>query len=200
MQFQCECGQFRAQIIHFPANTPGRMMCYCDDCQTYLHHLGRADLLDPAGGTEIIPIYPSEIKILAGREKLKCTRLSPAGIFRWSTICCNTPVGNMRPKFPWMGLLERGFNVKEPRYLENTLGPIKNRILGKFARGTPPKGTSDKLEFKDMWVVLPFLLKGFLMGKSKNSPFFNSDAVTPIVAATVLSLEERNAVRKKIGF
>ncbi|MEN0060360.1 MAG: DUF6151 family protein, partial [Bdellovibrio sp.] len=92
MEIQCECGQFKAKIEPFPANTPGRCICYCDDCQTYLHHIGRADLLTAAGGTEIIPVYPQQIHILTGQELLRCTRLSPKGLFRWWVACCHTPI------------------------------------------------------------------------------------------------------------
>lgn len=102
MNIGCECGKFRAELEKFPGNTPGRLVCYCDDCQTYMHYLKRTDLLDSAGGTEIIPIYPSEMKILQGREVLKCIRLSPKGLHRWTTTCCNTPIGNIQPGFPWI--------------------------------------------------------------------------------------------------
>lgn len=200
MRVQCECGKFQAELTGFPRNTPGRLACYCDDCQTYLSHLGREDLLDSAGGTEVIPVYPSEFKILDGREYLKCTHLSPNGLPRWSTTCCNTPVGNTRPGFPWVGLLHRVYTIKDPRSLETALGSIKSRIRGRFARGTPPAGTTDNLRLKDVMTVLPFILKGKLFGKSKNSPFFQPDGVTPIVEPHVLSLEERNAIRKKLGF
>jgi hypothetical protein len=102
MQIQCECGAFRAQLLNFPRNTPGRLACYCDDCQTFAHHLNRVDLLDGAGGTEVIPVYPAEIQIDAGREVLKCLRLSSGGLYRWYASCCDTPVANVRPGFPWV--------------------------------------------------------------------------------------------------
>lgn len=200
MQAQCECGKFGAELTGFPKNTPGRLMCYCDDCQTYLHFLGRTDLLDSAGGTEIIPVYPAEYKITKGHDSLSCLRLSPNGLFRWYTSCCNTPIGNIQPKFPWIGNLSRIYTVKDPNLLEKTLGPIKSRIQGRFAQGTLPKGTADKLGFKDIAAVVPFLLKGLLLGKAKPSPFYQKDQTTPIVSPRILSLEERNEVRKRLGF
>lgn len=187
MQIQCECGKFRAELTQLPKNTVGRSICYCDDCQAYLHHLGRADLLDSAGGTEIIPVYPSEYKIISGKEFLTCTMLSPKGMHRWSTTCCNTPVGNTRPKFPWVGVIHRAFTVNDANSLEKTLGPIKSRIQGKFAKGIPPQGTSNKFTFKDFRAVIPFILKGFLTGKVKGSPFFETDGLTPIAKPKILS-------------
>jgi hypothetical protein len=79
MKIQCECGAFSATLNAFPKATPGRLVCYCDDCQSYLHHLGRADLLDANGGTEVIPAYP------AGRGISKRTRTTqvPAAVAQW---------------------------------------------------------------------------------------------------------------------
>jgi hypothetical protein len=199
MQIQCECGAFRAQLLSFPRNTPGRLACYCDDCQTFAHHLNRADLLDGAGGTEVIPVYPAEIQIDAGREVLKCLRLSPDGLYRWYASCCNTPVANVRPGFPWVGLVHRLFTVKDPSYLDRTFGPIKSRIMGRYARGTPPSGTAEKIDFKGFITVMPFIIKGVLAGKAKRSPFFAKDGHTPIVPPIVLSLAQRNAIRQRLG-
>jgi hypothetical protein len=200
MQIQCECGKFRAQLEKFPRNTPGRLVCYCDDCQTYLHHLNRADLLDSVGGTELVPVYPSDMKIVAGREVVKCLRLSPNGLYRWYAGCCNMPVANTKPGFPWAGIVHRAYAVKDPGYLERTFGPVKSRIKGRFAKGTPPSGTPSDMDFKSFITVLPFLLKGLLTGKAKNSPFFENDGQTPIVPPVVLSLDERSAIRHRLGF
>jgi hypothetical protein len=200
MQIQCECGKFRAELVNFPRNTPGRLACHCDDCQVYMHRLNRADLLDAAGGTEVIPVYPAEIKIVAGREVLKCLQLSPNGLYRWYAGCCNTPVVNTKPGFPWAGIVNRMYSVEDPGFLERTFGPIKSRIMGRFARGTPPSGTAANIDFKGFVTVLPFLLKGMLLGKAKHSPFFEQDGRTPIVPPVVVPLDEKNALRQKLGF
>lgn len=197
MQIRCECGEFRAELTGFPKNTPGRLACYCNDCQAYLHYLKRSDLLDSAGGTEVVPVYPSEFKFVSGVEHLRCTRLSPNGLHRWSTACCNTPIANTRPGFPWVGILHRPYNVVDPRFLEKTLGQIRSRIHGRFASATPPEGTSDKIRFRDALVVMPFLLKGFLLGKQKSSPFFKPDG-SPIVEPQVVPREERERIEASL--
>jgi hypothetical protein len=200
MQIRCECGTFRAALTGFPTNTPGRLVCYCDDCQTYLHWLGRPDLLDSAGGTEVIPVYPSEVSFVAGREALVSMRLSPDGLLRWYSSCCKTPIANTRPKFPWVGVIHRAYSVDDPGLLERVLGPVRSRINGQFARGAPPSRTSSKMGLKDVAVVLPFLLKGAVLGRAKHSPFFEEDGVTPAVAPIVLPPEERTAIRRRLGF
>jgi len=193
MEIQCECGKFRAELTKFPKNTPGRLVCYCDDCQSYLHYLKRADLLDANGGTEIIPNYPADVKILAGKEFVKCTRVKPDGMFRFSTTCCNTRITNTRPGRPWAGFHRRMFS----REVEGLLGPVKSSILGKYAKGTPPSGTPKTFNFKAMKLVFPYILKGIFLGKAKHSPFFENGEA--IVSAKVLSAEERLAARVAAG-
>jgi hypothetical protein len=110
------------------------------------------------------------------------------------------PVANTKPGFPWAGIVHRAYAVKDPGYLERTFGPVKSRIKGRFAKGTPPSGTPSDMDFKSFITVLPFLLKGLLTGKAKNSPFFENDGQTPIVPPVVLSLDERSAIRHRLGF
>ncbi|PLX35922.1 MAG: hypothetical protein C0606_17700 [Hyphomicrobiales bacterium] len=185
MKVQCDCGRFQAELTHFPKHSPGRLVCYCDDCQTYLKALGREDLLDPYGGTEIVPVYPDEFKIVAGAEVLRCNRLSKRGLSRWSATCCNSPIANVRPKFPWVGILHNAYTVKAPDTLEKA-GPIRSRIMGKFKRGTPPFEISEKIRLRDILVIAPFLLRGFLFKKHRVSPFFREDGVTPVCDPVIL--------------
>lgn len=200
MEIQCECGTFRARLENFPRGSTGRLVCYCDDCQSFAHHLNRADLLDSAGGTEVISVYPGQMKIVAGRDVLKCLRLSPKGLYRWYAGCCNTPIANANPGFPWAGVSGRVFTVKDPDYLERVFGAVKSRVMGRFARGTPPAGTAQKINFKTIMTVAPFIIKGLATGRAKPSPFYAEDGRTPIAMPTVLSLEQRNAIRQRLGF
>lgn len=183
MKIQCACGQVEGIVQNFPKNTPGRLVCYCDDCQNYLKHLHRDDLLNFAGGTELVPVYPQDLKITKGQDHLQCLRLTSKGMFRWYTSCCNTPICNTQPGFPWIGFnscVYKGIN------LEKEVGPVRSSVYGMYASQTPPKGTSHKLKPKDMMAVLPFVIKGFILGKSKPSPFFKEDGKTPIKEPLVL--------------
>jgi hypothetical protein len=187
MEIQCECGKFAAKLKAFPDSTPGRLVCYCDDCQKYLHHLKRNDLLDANGGTEVIPAYPADVEFLRGNKHLKCTRLSPNGTFRFSTTCCNTPIANTRPGAPWAGFLRCVYTARgNGQKLDELLGPVRSRIMGRYAQGTPPAGTPKTFNLRALFTVMPFMLKGKLLGKSRPSPFFADDGSTPIVAAHVL--------------
>lgn len=195
MEIQCQCGEFRAKLKAFPNNTPGRLVCYCDDCQRYLRYLRRPDLLDSNAGTEVIPAYPADVDLIRGKEQLKCTRLSPAGTFRFSTSCCNTPIANTRPGEPWAGFLRCVYTAGgDAQAFDQMLGPVRSRIMGQYAQGTPPAGTPKKFNLKAVLSVMPFMVKGKLLGKAKPSPFFAADGLTPIVAPHVLTEAESRAL------
>jgi hypothetical protein len=199
MEIQCECGKFRAELKAFPNHTPGRLICYCDDCQSFLHHIKRTDLLDKNGGSEIIPAYPVDIQILSGKENLQCVRLSDKGMYRFFTSCCNTPIANVTPGTPWVGFHRRVYTVKDANKLDQALGPVRSSIMGRFAKGTPPPGTPQKFSFKGFMQVMPFLLKGIVTKKIKPSPFFTDDGMA-ITKPHVLSKEELHAARASAGF
>ncbi len=192
MEIQCDCGKFRAELTQFPKNTPGRLICYCDDCQAFLHYLKRPELLDENGGTEIIPAYPADIKIIAAQDVVKCVRLHPQGMYRFFTSCCLTPIANTDPTRPWAGINRRMYITKDSTILDRELGPVKSSIMGKYAKGTPPVGTPQTFDFKGMITVLPFIIKGKILGKAKHSPFFNNGEA--IVAPIVLTAEERSKI------
>ena len=199
MELQCECGKFQVVLMAFPKNTPGRLRCYCDDCQTYLHLINRSELLDQNGGSEVIPVYPRDVQILKGKEYLKCMRLSPKGIFRFSTSCCNTPVANTKPGF-WLGFHRILYATTDPTKLDNILGPVRSSIMGRFAKGTLPAGTPDTYNLKSFICVMPFMLKGKLLKKFKGSPFFEDDGETPVVTSHMVPRPEKNSARALAGF
>lgn len=196
---QCDCGQFQIEISEFTDSTPGRAVCYCDDCQSFLHHLGRSELLDANGGSEVIPVYPSSIRILSGQEHLRCTRLSPKGLYRFSTTCCQTPVANLASGMPWAGISARMFHHSDSGILDRLLGPVKSRIMAKFAYGSIPKYASPMLQPRDFVFVLPFVIRGLILGKRTPSPFFKADGKTPVVTPEIIALDARNELRKKLG-
>ena len=76
---------------------------------------------------------------------------------------------------------------------DQILGPVRSRIMGRYAKGTPPVGTPKKFDLKAVLTVMPFMLRGKLLGKSKPSPFFAEDGVTAISSPHVLTEAERQA-------
>ena len=179
MNIQCDCGSFEARLSGMPKNTPGRLVCYCDDCQVYLKRLGRAEILDTWGGTEIVPVYPNEFEIVKGFEHLQCNKIHSKGLERWSASCCNSPIGNTKVGFPWVGILNTAYQAKDPKNLKS-LGDIKSRVMGKHKVGAPPFKVSEKMGLGDAFNVIPFILKGFFQKRFRGSPFYQADGVTPV--------------------
>jgi hypothetical protein len=70
-----------------------RFVCYCRDCQAFARFLERADVLDPAGGTDIFQMPPARVKLVAGTDAMRCLRLSNK-VLRWYADCCRTPIAN----------------------------------------------------------------------------------------------------------
>lgn len=198
MNIQCECGQVKAHLKNFPAQTVGRLVCYCDDCQSYLHHLKKQDILDTNGGTEIFPIYPSNFQFTQGQDLVRGIRLSPQGMYRWYASCCQTPIANTQAKLPWIGMLSTMFPYKTEAERTHALGPVKSRVMGQFALGQPPSNTAKKFGAKDFFSVVPFILKGFIFGKNQNHPFFKLPKYEPKADAYTLTLDERTQILNKI--
>ena len=94
---QCKCGKVKGYVTH--AERVDRVVCYCKDCQAFAHFLGENGILDERGGTDIIQALPRDVNFTKGVDALACIRLTPKGLLRWYTSCCNTPVGNILENF-----------------------------------------------------------------------------------------------------
>jgi len=194
---RCRCGEVVGVVTNASPRTVNRVVCYCDDCQAFAHQLGRADLLDIKGGSDIVQVAPASLTIAKGQDRIAGVRLSPKGLFRWHTTCCNTPVGNtLGPAIPFVGIVTHAFDSDAQRadQLFSTAVPI----LGKYAIGEPPAGSTG--------LNLPFILRAIgkvlgwrLRGRAWPHPFFRPNTREPIYPVTVLSPERREALRQKCG-
>ena len=130
VELRCRCGEVRGRVTDASPQTVNRMICYCDDCQAFLHHLGRDDLLDAHGGTDVVQVAPASLSFVEGAERIVGVRLGPKGLFRWYASCCKTPVGNtLTPAVPFVGIVARAFDapdvVADFRWLRS--GPFPTR-------------------------------------------------------------------------
>lgn len=108
---RCTCGAVRGELDRRAVYA--RVVCYCRDCRAFARALCRPDVLDAAGGTDIITMRPAGLRLLEGRDRVACLSLSPKGPLRWHTACCNTPVGNTarNPAFPYVGVPVSGLQA-----------------------------------------------------------------------------------------
>jgi hypothetical protein len=198
VELRCRCGEVRARVTNASPKTVNRVVCYCEDCQAFAHRLGRADLLDSHGGSDIVQIAPATLTFLQGQHRIVGLRLTPKGLFRWYANCCNTPVGNtLTPAIPFVGLVAPDFD-HAMQQADEVFGPPRGAILGKYAIGTPPPGSTG--------LNLPLLLRAIgkvlgwrLRGRAWPHPFFEKGTDEPVYPVAVLSQQEREALRPLCG-
>jgi hypothetical protein len=197
-ELRCRCGEIRGFVADASPRTVNRVVCYCDDCQAFAHQIGRADLLDAHGGSDIVQLAPGSLTFVQGQDRIVGLRLSPKGLFRWYASCCHTPVGNtVSPAIPFVGIVVRAFDHGAQRP-DDVFGRPIGAILGKYAIGDPPagsKGMSLPLMLRAVRMVLGWRLRG----RAWPNPFFRRDTRAPIYPVTVLSQAERAALRPLCG-
>lgn len=192
LRVACRCGRVTGEVREAEPRAVNRVVCYCDDCQAFAHHLGRPELLDASGGSDIVQVAPATLHFRSV-DQLRCVQLGPKGLYRWYSECCRTPLGNTLPNVPFVGMHMSVFGL-ESRELDALLGPPRALILGKFARGAPPPG-STRLSVRFLARTIRLVLGWKLRGKSWPHPFFVRETGLPIRTPTVLTKAERDALR-----
>ncbi len=203
LPIRCTCGALRGVARAVSASSGNRCVCYCDDCQSFAHFLGRAsEILDARGGTEIFQMSPAHFSITQGADHLACMRLTPKGLVRWYADCCKTPIGNslMTSQVPFVGLIHACFDqspgTPSP---DEVLGPVRAHVFTRFAKGDRerfPLRDSGKARAIARFAAL--LLRARLRGDHKASPFFDPNTGAPRPTPRVLSEPElREVVRAR---
>jgi hypothetical protein len=190
VDFVCRCRVVRGRVSEASPRTVNRVTCYCDDCQAFAHHLGRVELLDPNGGSDIVQLAPASLTLLQGQERIVGVRLTPKGLYRCYASCCNTPLGNTGgPAIPFVGVLTEAF--QSDRQLPDVVfGKPIGTIKGEYAIGEPPpgsKGVSLSLIVRSIAKVLGWRLSG----RAWPNPYFDRSTRKPIYPVTSLSPEQR---------
>lgn len=201
LPIRCSCGTLQGVAHEVAPDAGNHAVCYCDDCQAFAHFLGRAaDILDPHGGTEIFQMSPAQIALIAGTERLACMRLSPRGLCRWYASCCNTPIGNTLATggIPFVGLIHRCIERPgDDPTLEKSLGPVR-RVFTKFSTGDVAAMPAGSSVLRSLLRFAGFALRWKLRGDHRHSLFFDSRTLTPTVTPRVISLEEREQLRRVV--
>ena len=195
LPIQCSCGALRGVLRGVSGEHGNRIVCYCDDCQTFAHFLERAaEILDPHGGTDIFQTSPVRLEITEGADRLACIRLTSRGIVRWYTSCCKTPIGNTLPtrQMPFVGLVH---SCMDSNSRDAALGPVRSRVQARYAVGDrssldavdgAPRGMLPRL----LWMMLLNRLHGDHVG----SPFFDPASGAAVATPHVLTAEELRTV------
>jgi hypothetical protein len=195
LPLRCTCGRVRGVALDLSPASVNRVVCYCDDCQAFARFLERADVLDAAGGTDVVQLAPAQVRIDEGADALRCVRLSPKGLHRWYTDCCRTPVGNTSPRFPFVGLIHSF--IDPAAACDELVGPPIGVVHDRFATGAIPP-LPHRVSMPTLILrVVKNMGSWWISGKGSPSPFFDARTRAPRSAPQVLRVEQRDALRPR---
>lgn len=190
---QCQCGNLQGSVeTGHPVN---RGVCYCRDCQAFARFLKReADILDGAGGTDVVQTEPRYVSFHQGQQHLACVCLTPR-LLRWYAACCNTPIGNTLPnmKAAFVGLIHSCLE-HAPASLDESFGPVRMHVHTRHARGEQkPK----QVGFAPAALrVLTTLVRARLDGSYRQTPFFGADG-RPVATPLMVGAQELQTLKGK---
>jgi hypothetical protein len=173
-----------------------RFVCYCQDCQAFARFLDRADVLDRAGGTDIVHMPPGRVTLTAGVDAMACLRLSDT-VLRWYSECCRTPIANTpaRPGFPVIGVLHSFMDHEaDGRSRDEVLGPPRCRIFERSAVGPLPPNAPGP---PSVWLLArraAKMLGWWMRGLGWPTPFFDDRTKAPRAVPRLLTPGERAAL------
>jgi len=171
----CRCGAVQGTASNITPGSGNRVVCCCSGCQSFARSLGREqDVLDQFGGTDLYQTSQSQVRIHQGADQLKSKRMTPKGVLRWYTGCCNTPVGNtVSAAVPFVGIVGDFLKVEDR---DRDLGPVLAHVQLQHAKGQPdyPNG-AQKFPLGITLRIARKMLAWKISGKHRPSPFFGDD-------------------------
>jgi hypothetical protein len=177
-------------VAELSPTTANRCICYCHDCRAFMHWLGREDVLDERGGTDIIQVARARLTIETGLDQLRCLRLSSRGLHRWYVECCKTPIANTMPRIPFAGLSRVSLELPDPSVL-----PDPDLIHGRSAVGGLPPGASAGLSLRGVARPARLFASWMAHGLGQPTPLFDRSE-KPRVEPRVLTSSEREKLRQ----
>lgn len=195
LPLKCRCGAVRGEMQ--PARAYVRATCYCKDCRAYARFLERADVLDAAGGTDVVPTAPAAVRLTSGIEHVACMSLSPKGTLRWYAGCCRTPLGNTSRNagLPYLGLVTACLDAT-PQQLGAAFGPAGRCVLNTGSATPPVRATPLAFAWGGMGIMAG-ILSARLRGE-RASPFLDGDGRW-LREPEVISREQRAALERVDG-
>jgi len=200
LPLRCRCGRVRGVASGVSPSTGFRFVCYCADCQAFARSLQRADILDSAGGTDIVQLPPGRVQLTAGIDAVQSLRFSNR-VFRWYAACCRTPIANtaFSPRFPIVGLVHAfiGVEAEGPsrnEILDEILGPPLCRIYQRSASGPLPGNAPAPASFGVFVLRARKALGWWWRGLGRPNPFFDDRTGAPLFVPRVVTPGERAAL------
>ncbi len=193
---KCRCGRLRGAATDVSCGLrENRIVCYCDDCQAYVHFLECGDALDAHGGTDIFQMTPSRVTLTAGQEHLRCLRLAegPPPVVR---RLLPDAVGNCSPTrvCPSSASFTSSWFRRRQADPGRGLGPPVGVHHGTI-RARRPAHVHPRATFGVVLRALKTLTSAWVAGKARPSPFFDPTTGKPVVEPHILAATERERLR-----
>jgi hypothetical protein len=188
---RCRCGAVRARAVAASPSTTNHVVCYCHDCRAFARWLDRADLLDEAGGTDVVQVARGRVVLDAGLDQLACVRLSAKGLHRWYAACCRTPFGNTVPRMPFLGIIGAFFDPEDEERRRAAIPPLVRIQTRSATRPLPPGGAP----MLPMIAHFTRLMLTWSLGRLGGETLFDPRTGKPRVEPRVLTPAERALLR-----
>ncbi|HEY2444523.1 MAG TPA: DUF6151 family protein [Rhizomicrobium sp.] len=193
---RCRCGHVRGNAREVAPCTAFRFICYCEDCQAFARFLKWPDVLDAAGGTDIVHMAAGRVTLTAGTDALRCIAFS-SKVLRWYVQCCRTPIANSAtsPRFPAVALIHSFMDcAADGNSRDAVLGPPLCGIYQRSAIGPLPPNAPAPPSLRLFAGRAAKLLGWWWRGLGRPNPFFDERTNDPIVMPRVFTPEERTAL------
>lgn len=193
LPLRCRCGHVRGLARAIAPSAVFRFVCYCQHCQAFARFLERPDVLDAAGGTDIVQLPAARVTLAAGVDAVRCLTFS-GKVLRWYAACCRTPIANTAAGagFPIVAILHPFMDHQAVGHSrDELLGPPLCRIYRRSAIAPLP---SDAPPSPSLGVFVNRAAKIFgwwLRGLGRPNPFFDDQTNAPLAAPRVLTSSER---------
>ena len=189
LPLRCRCGHVRGVASEIAPSAGFRIICYCQDCQAFARWLGRPDVLDGAGGTDIFQMPVGRMRLTAGTDAVRCLRLS-GKVFRWYTECCRTPIGNTAASahFPIAAVIHSFMDHEADGHSrDEVLGLPRCRIFERSAIGPLPSKAAPPPSLRVFGQRATMMLRWWVRGLARPSPFFDERTGAPRAAPRVIA-------------
>lgn len=198
IKLACSCGGLQGKIQNVTPKLGLRIICYCDDCQTYANYLRcQKSILDEDGGTQLLQVPQAHVQFSQGQDQIECLQLSPKGIKRWYTKCCHTPIGNMlqNPNVAFIGIPFALIDMEQINGIDQSLGPLCARLQARYAKRPIAHKHDEKVSFGHLLKTINKLLLWKIKGLQRPHPFYDFEKKQYSYETKILSKEERNKFR-----
>ena len=192
LALRCRCGRVRGVARMAMPSEGFRFVCYCTDCQAFARFLERPDVLDAAGGTDIVHIPAARVTLTAGVDAVRCVGFS-AKVLRWYADCSRTPIANTAatPRFPIVALIHSFMDHEaHGRSRDDVLGPPLCRIYDRAAIAPLPPDAPPPPSLGLFMRRAARLLGWWGRGLGRPNPFFDDRTNAPLCAPCALPHSE----------